>query len=82
MFGKSKKSNGVEASPAVEGLLSIVEDRLQKEVFEKSSGKVLIVIFPRFSDLPENESFFALNVNTCAHIELSSKLIPHHPTIP
>jgi hypothetical protein len=68
MFGKSKKSNGVEASPAVEGLLSIVEDRLQKEVFEKSSGKVLIVIFPRFSDLPENESFFCVECKyLCTH---------------
>jgi hypothetical protein len=44
MMGFRSKSSTVEAAPVSEGLLSIVRDRLQEEVFEKSKGKFLCTI--------------------------------------
>ena len=49
MFVKKNPANGGE-TPGVEGLLPIVEDRLQKEVFAKTSGKRFSsYFFARFS---------------------------------
>ena len=44
MMGFRSKSSTVEAAPVSEGLLPIVRDRLQEEVFEKSKGKFLCTI--------------------------------------
>lgn len=44
MMGFRSKSSTAEAAPVSEGLLPIVRDRLQEEVFEKSKGKFLCTI--------------------------------------
>ena len=59
VFGIGEKNNNMAgaSTESVEGLLPIVEQRLQKEVFEKSKGTCRVVtevrfyFFARFSDM-------------------------------
>ena len=63
---RNKSSTTAEAAPVSEGLLPIVRDRLQEEVFEKSKGKFLCTIDSLGSDFMAFSESSDVPIVTCA----------------